>query len=99
MLTFSYEARDPATGQKVKAEVQAESESAAARLIQEQGLAPLDIKPVGVSSSGALLGKFRNRIKTKEKIVFSLYIFSRRWGLVVGLVLTIGKTRLSKPTS
>ncbi len=71
MLTFSYEARDPATGQKVKAEVQADSESAAARLIQEQGLAPLEIKPVGVSNSGAFLSRIKNRIKTKEKIVFS----------------------------
>lgn len=37
MLTFSYVARDPASGQKVKAEVQAENEAAANKLVQQQG--------------------------------------------------------------
>lgn len=72
MLTFSYVARDPATGQKVKAEVQADNEASAAKLIQGEGLAPIEIKPVGASSGFSLVpSKFRNRIKTKEKIVFS----------------------------
>ncbi len=44
MLTFIYDARDPATGQKVKAEVQAENEQSAAKLIRQQGLSPLDIR-------------------------------------------------------
>lgn len=71
MLTFSYVARDPATGQKVKAEVQADNEASAAKLIQGEGLAPIDIRPIGESSSSLVPSKFRNRIKTKEKIVFS----------------------------
>lgn len=72
MLTFSYVARDPATGQKIKAEVQADNEASAAKLIQSEGLAPIEIKPAGMSDGLSLIPtKFRNRISTKEKIVFS----------------------------
>ena len=35
------------TGQQVKAEVQADSEAAAAKLISDQGLVPIDIKLTG----------------------------------------------------
>lgn len=70
MLVFSYTARDPKTGQKVKAEVQADSEQAAAKLLSSQGLSPLEITlQKGASTSG--LGKFLHRIKTKDKILFS----------------------------
>ena len=72
MLSFAYTARDPATGQKVKAILQADTEMAAAKLIQAQGLAPIDIKSMDDAGSNFNpLVKFRNRIKTKEKIVFS----------------------------
>lgn len=70
MLTFNYTARDPATGKKVSAQVQAESEIAASKLIQKEGLAPIDIKPVGAGSSG-FFDKIKNRVKTKDKIIFS----------------------------
>lgn len=70
MLTFTYTARDPATGNKVKAQVQADNEAAAAKLIQKEGLAPLEIKVLN-ETSGGLIGKFRNRIKTKDKVIFS----------------------------
>ncbi len=69
MLSFEYEARDPNTGQKVKSMVEAANEMAAAKMIQGQGLAPLDIKPIGASDKG--LNGFRNHISTKQKIVFS----------------------------
>lgn len=69
MLTFTYTARDPNTGQRIKAEVEASNEAAAAKVIQAQGLAPLEIKPIGARSAGP--SRFRNRIKTKQKIVFS----------------------------
>ncbi len=70
MLTFSYTARDPATGKKIKAEVQADSEAAAAKLIKAEGLAPIQIEAADVGSNNPL-SKFRNRIKTKDKIIFS----------------------------
>jgi type IV pilus assembly protein PilC len=66
MLTFDYEARNPETGQKVKAQVQADSERSAARLIQEQGLAPLSIKVQQDSSARAY-----RRVKTKDKVLFA----------------------------
>lgn len=71
MLTYEYTARDPSTGQKVTAQVKADSEASAAKLIQKEGLAPLEVKVLGEISNNNPLGKFRNRIKTKEKIIFS----------------------------
>lgn len=69
MLTFQYTARDPATGQKVKAEVQAENEQAAAKLLHDQGLAPLELREQSSGRTG--LSKYTNRIKTKDKVLFS----------------------------
>lgn len=69
MLIYSYTARDPATGKKVKAEVEADSEQAAARLIKQEGLSPLDIT-VKDPSAGRL-AKFTNRTKTSDKVIFS----------------------------
>jgi type IV pilus assembly protein PilC len=66
MLTFAYEARNTSTGQKVKAQVQADNENAAAKLIQKQGLTPLSIR---AEKAGSL--KLFSRIKTKDKVLFS----------------------------
>ncbi len=66
---FEYTARNSANGQKVKAEVEAENEQAAAKLIQAQGLSPLDIKLKGSSSGG--INKYIKRIKTNDKVLFS----------------------------
>jgi len=66
MLTFNYEARNAKTGQKVKAQVQADNEQAAAKLIREQGLTPLNIRP----ERGGVGLRF-SRIKTKDKVLFS----------------------------
>ena len=73
MLTFNYTARDPATGEKVKSTLQADTEGSATKLIQAQGLAPIEIKAEdgGQSSAFNPIAKFRNRIKVKERIVFS----------------------------
>ena len=69
MLTFTYTARNPSTGQKVKAEVQADSEAAAAKLIQNEGLAPLEIT-VSTGSSGGMFKAF-NKVKAKDRVIFS----------------------------
>jgi len=68
MLTFNYQAKNAKTGEKVKAQVQADNEQAAAKLIREQGLTPLDIKLEKSGKSG--LGRL-TRIKTKDKVLFS----------------------------
>lgn len=69
MLTYEYTARNSASGQKVKSVVSAESEAAAAKLIREQGMAPIDIHIKGESNNP--LNKFMNRISTKDKVLFS----------------------------
>jgi len=70
MLNYNYTARDPASGQKVKATVSADSEQAAAKLIKSQGLAPIEIVLEG-SGMANPLKNILNRIKTKDKILFS----------------------------
>jgi type IV pilus assembly protein PilC len=67
MLTFTYEARDAKTGKKHKAQVQADNEQGAAKLIKEQGLTPLSIT-LDKSGSGF---SFNKRVKTKDKVLFS----------------------------
>jgi type IV pilus assembly protein PilC len=66
MLTFSYEAKDAKTGKKVKAQVQADNEQAAAKLLRDQGLTPLSIRPLKGGSN-----RFFGRIKSKDKVLFS----------------------------
>jgi len=69
MLTFKYTARDPSTGQYVKAEVQAEDEQAASRLIRKEGFVPIDIKLSEKAATG--LSSRLNRVKIKDKVLFS----------------------------
>ncbi len=69
MKKFSYEARDQATNKLVKATVQADSETAAARLLSEQGFSPLSIKES--NEGGNFLSKLTGRITAKDKIVFT----------------------------
>lgn len=67
MLTFNYEATEAKTGKKIKAQVEADNEQAAAKLIRGQGLTPITIKPLRNNGGG----KFFGRIKTKDKVLFS----------------------------
>ncbi|HSW99819.1 MAG TPA: type II secretion system F family protein [Patescibacteria group bacterium] len=69
MLSYKYTARDPSTGQYVKAEVQAEDEQSASKLIRKEGLVPIDIH-LGDKSASGLRGRF-NRVKIKDKVLFS----------------------------
>src|SRR5882672_11300831 len=66
MLTFTYQAKNAKTGEKVKAQVQADNEQEAAKLIQNQGLTPINI-----SVERGALGIHLNRIKTKDKVLFA----------------------------
>lgn len=69
MQTYTYTARDKKTGNKVEAEVQAESERSAAKLLLDRGLTPLDI--VVKEEGHGFVHNIFHRIKTKEKIIFS----------------------------
>ena len=68
MKKFDYEARDKTSNEMVSSMVQADNESAAAKLLISQGLMPLTIKEV--DESGSFIGKITNRITTKDRIVF-----------------------------
>ncbi|MDB5184309.1 MAG: pilus assembly protein PilC [Candidatus Saccharibacteria bacterium] len=65
MLDYTYKARDSKTGKMVKAQVEADSEQAAAKLIAGQGLTPLDITLQ--KGKGHRFG----HIKAKDKVLFS----------------------------
>ncbi len=69
MKKFNYKARDKASEKVVESMVQADSETAAAKVLVEQGFVPLDIKED--TGGGSLLDKLKNRITTKDKIVFT----------------------------
>lgn len=69
MRKFNYQARDGATNKIVKAAVQAESETAAAKLLIAQGFTPLNITEIDEGGRG--LSALRNRITTKDRIVFT----------------------------
>lgn len=68
MLTFEYTAKDSG-GKSVKGLVEADTESAAAKLLGEQGLTPLEINAKG--ESGGLLNRFKSRISAKDRIIFT----------------------------
>ena len=69
MLSYKYTARDPSTGEYVKAQVQADSEQAAARLVHKEGLVPIDIELDEKAATG--FRKRFNRVKAKDKVLFS----------------------------
>ncbi len=69
MKKFNYQAKDTSTNKLVKATVQADSESSAARLLIAQGFTPLDIKEVNEDEN--LINRLTGRITTKDKIVFT----------------------------
>lgn len=70
MKTYNYIARNQ-NAEVVKAEVQAENETAAARLLQEQQLLPVSITLQEESRLEQVIAKFTKRIKSKDKILFT----------------------------
>lgn len=69
MKKFTYEARDQATNKVVKADIQAESESSAAKLLIKQGYVPLSIKEQ--AGDGSFFSRLTGRVTTKDKVVFT----------------------------
>ncbi|HVQ43636.1 MAG TPA: type II secretion system F family protein [Candidatus Saccharimonadia bacterium] len=70
MLTFVYTAHKTATGEMVKADVQAENENSAAKLLISQGLFPISIQP---KDGGGLLAKsgVGKRVSAKDRVIFT----------------------------
>lgn len=69
MNKYAYEARDSASNRIVKSTVQAESESAAAKLLTSQGFVPIKIELEDDKAN--FLKKLSGRITSKDKIVFT----------------------------
>lgn len=69
MLTYQYVARNPATGERIKADVQAESEKSALNLIRQEGLVPIDLSLS--DNAGGKLGDHFNKVKAKDRVLFS----------------------------
>jgi type IV pilus assembly protein PilC len=96
MLTYSYTAKNATTGQKIKAQVQADNEQAAAKAIQAEGLTPLSIR---LDKSGSGANPFGGRIKIKDKVLFSRQLatlINAGLPLVQSLRSVVGQTT-SKP--
>lgn len=68
MLTFDYVARDQSTNKNLKSTIQADSEASAYKLLKELGYTPVSINEQG---KGGGLGFLKNRISSKDKIVFT----------------------------
>lgn len=99
MLSFRYTARDPGTGQTVKADVQADNEQSAAALIRKEGLVPIDITLADKAVAGGLLGKITQRVKSKDKVLFSRQLATLiNAGLpLVQSLRTVAQQTASKP--
>lgn len=69
MKKYHYEAKDTASDKVIKSVVQADSESAAAKTLIDQGLMPLNLKEF--DENAGFLGKLTGRITTKDRIVFT----------------------------
>lgn len=68
MQMFEYTARDQSSGSKVSALVQAESESAASKLILGQGLVPIEIK---AKRAEKRFSSIRSRVTSRDRVLFS----------------------------
>lgn len=98
MLTYKYTARDPATGQKIKSEVQADDEQTAANLIFKAGFSPIDIK-VSKTEGGLSVGRFKKKVSGKDKVLFSRQLSTLiNAGLpLIQALITVIEQSASKP--
>ena len=85
MKKYTYEARDSANNKIVKSTVQAESENAAAKLLTEQGFAPLRIELQ--DEKAGFFARWSNRITSKDKI-----IFTRQLATLIGAGLPLAQS-------
>jgi type IV pilus assembly protein PilC len=68
MSSFAYVVRNNVTGEKSKGNIDADNERTAAKLLLAQNLVPLELKEEVLKTG---VGRFKNRVKTKEKVIFS----------------------------
>lgn len=70
MLTYHYTARNASTGKLIKANVEADSQNAAVRLIRGEGLVPIEVK-LGGTGGLAFLNAIKNRVPARDRVLFS----------------------------
>jgi len=66
---FTYVARNNKTGEKIKANIDASDEAAAAKLLTDRGLSPLEITVL--REDPGVFSNFKSRVPTKERVIFS----------------------------
>lgn len=71
MIDFDYTAKDKETGKIIKGSVQADDQSAAATLLSEKGLFPIDIAIKGQTKVSLSKIPFLNRVSAKDKVLFT----------------------------
>jgi type IV pilus assembly protein PilC len=70
MLTYTYTAHKNDSGELISAEVQAENESAAAKVLMAQGMFPIAIEEKGANDLLAKAG-LGGRVSAKERVIFT----------------------------
>jgi type IV pilus assembly protein PilC len=68
VLNYNYSAKDVATGKIVKAQIQAETEKAAANMLIERDLIPLEIS---TKDSKNIIDIVRSRVRNKDRVLFT----------------------------
>lgn len=71
MLTYQYTARNTVTGQQVRSSVQADSETAAAKLIKKEGLVATDIHLQSDRRGNPFAAIAKGHIRAKDRVLFS----------------------------
>jgi len=69
MVMFKYTARDTATGKKIQGTITAESAKSVGDIVKRQGYSLIDVETD--TSTDSMLGSFRGRVKTKDKVILS----------------------------
>jgi type IV pilus assembly protein PilC len=67
---FTYTARDSKSGERVIADIEAENETSAAKILIERGLTPLEILPKGERTNLSVTGH-GHKVKSKDRVIFS----------------------------
>ena len=84
MKRFDYRARDKKSGKTVKGSIQAESESAAGRLLLDQGYIPDSIIEQGANNP---LSKVKDRVGSKDRVMFT-----RQFSTLIGAGLPLSNS-------
>lgn len=70
MATFTYIARETATGNKLRGEIQSDTESNAAKMLIGKGLAPLEISQQKAGGKSGISSR-KGRVPAKARVIFS----------------------------